>query len=238
MNGAGFLVILFAIFGFNLLVTLDSVVYHGIKSRYNNWTIPNNPTLPHGLHDVIVFVHGVDGCSAEFLAMRQDFIQRNTTYEMIAIDFGSNAGLSVHEEVEILHQRLTNQWERIKSLHFIGHSKGGVTALLYAKKYSEKIESIVTISSPIQGSIIVSYNPFYSVARKELGYKSSTLHNLISSKPSFNLLHIVPRFDHLIQPTENAMSSYGKTYHYTGRYSHNGIMYAQEVIDVVYQFLQ
>jgi len=237
MNVVALILLVVAVFCANLLVTLPSIVYHGATSRYNNWTISNNTTLPHGYHDVIVFVHGVDGCSAEFLPMRNNFIHRNTLFEMIAIDFGSNAGISVHEEVEILHNLLHHQRDQIKSLHFVGHSKGGITALLYAKRYPEKIKSIVTISSPIKGSIIVSYNPIYPVARKELGYNSPTLRNLIPSKPAFKLLHIVSFFDHLIQPVNVAKSAYGKVYHYTGLYSHNGIMYAPDVINVVYNFL-
>lgn len=206
MNVLALFFLLPIVFLGNLLPTLPSIIYHSITSRYNNWTIPNNTTLPYGYHDVIVFVHGVDGCSAEFLHMRSDFLRRNTTFKMIAIDFGSNAVISVHEEVEIMHRILVNQWSQIKSLHFVGHSKGGVTAILYTKKYPQKIVSIVTISSPIKGSLIVSYNPIYPVARKELGYKSQTFHNLILSKLAYKLLHIVPFFDHLIQPVSVAKS--------------------------------
>jgi len=237
MNVIVLISLLSLVFFSNLLITLPSIAFHGITSRYNNWTIINNTTLPHGIHDVIVFVHGVDGCSAEFLTMRNEFTNRNIPYEMIAIDFGSNSGIPVHEEVETLHNILFSQWDHIKTIRFVGHSKGGIVTILYAKKYPEKIVSMVTISSPIKGSLIASYNPIYPVVRRELGFNSPTIKNLIPHNPSYKLLHIIPFFDHLIQPVGVAKSPYGQVYYYTGFYSHNGIMCAPDVIDVIYHFL-
>jgi pimeloyl-ACP methyl ester carboxylesterase len=225
------------IFLINFSVTFPSILYHGVTSKYNQYTMLIDNTLPPGFHDVVVFVHGIDGSPVEFKTMMRELKNRNIPYKMMTVDFGSNAGKTINEEIDIINQTLQAQWTKIKTIHFVGVSKGGVDCLSYVKKYPQKVKSIITISSPVNGSKIALYQPLYPMASKELGYGADTFKDLITAPPQYKLFHIVPTWDHLIQPTECAKTQYGRTYTYTGYYSHVGIMYAPEVINIVHNEL-
>lgn len=123
----------------------------------------------------------------------------------------------------------------------MGLSKGGLTAVQYALTYPQKIEKVITVSSPLNGTQVASYHPFCQVTRNELGYESSFIQELKAkfgnnNKPA--IYSIVPRWDHLIIPVESAKFPHSEYYHYQGWYSHVGILYAPEVITIITKWLQ
>ena len=223
---------------FNLLITLPRSIYYICrKAIYLENLCPPDKIPKLGVHDWVVLVPGHNGIPQEFDSMAKAIKKKHPELQILCIDFGSNRNTSVHVQVEAMHKFLEEYQPIIRSMKLVGMSMGGVVAMFYAKKYPEKIASVITISSPVRGTKVATYNPLYSVVRKELGYHSDDLKPLLEVPSSYPVYHIVPHWDHVIRPMDCAKTPYGITYYYKGFNSHSGVAEAADVIDKVIQWL-
>uniref|UniRef100_A0A6C0C6Z9 AB hydrolase-1 domain-containing protein n=1 Tax=viral metagenome TaxID=1070528 RepID=A0A6C0C6Z9_9ZZZZ len=151
---------------------------------------------------------------------------------LIAINLGPTGNTSVIKDTETLHN-LLEQIGRDKII-LVGLSKGGLTVSNYVAKYGTKnISAVITISSPLGGTMLPDYfMPADHIARVELGYKSNFTQELKKNLPFY---HIVPTWDHIIVPTDSASidGPNHKSKIYVGLNGHLSIQDAPEVIQYV-----
>ena len=128
---------------------------------FKKGTDPNSAT--------IIYFHGL-GCQKE------DFINiahnsQLKSFSHFAFDFpGSgrapypkNAYLDFYDLVEITHKVLKKL--KIKKLILVGHSSGGIVAVLYADKHPEMVEKLINI----EGTLLPEKN-WYSEKIKKSGF--------------------------------------------------------------------
>ena len=103
-----------------------------------------------GLGEPIIFLHGGPGLSHDYLV--QPFEQLSTKYELIFFDqrgSGASSALGLDQtlciddfvtDIETLRQSL-----KLSDVTLIGHSWGGLLAVLYAKKYGNHLRKMILI---------------------------------------------------------------------------------------------
>jgi pimeloyl-ACP methyl ester carboxylesterase len=215
-----------------VLITLPSLVYHSVYNLYVRLTHNTKYNdLPKGVHDVIVFIHGRGGHYTNFLPLMYKL--QNTSYKLLAFDLGNNCHNSIQQDVECIYKQLNPLMDQISNIILVGLSKGGLTAIEYTLTYPNKIKMIITVSSPLNGTYVASYQPFCNMTRKELGYKSPLTEQIKEKSKDLNIFSIVPLFDHLIIPPDSARFPHSECYFYEGYYSHSGIIHAPEVIQAI-----
>lgn len=125
-----------------------------IKYKNTKFTIPYfllKVSRPQA--ETIVYFHGL-GC------LKEDFVDvvhnsRLKNFSHFAFDFpGSgqasypkNTSLDFYDLVEITHKVLKKL--RINKLILVGHSSGGIVALLYANKYPDKVGKFINVEGTI-----------------------------------------------------------------------------------------
>jgi len=118
----------------------------------------------------------------------------------------------------------------------IGLSKGGVVVARYVTTICDKrIKKVITISSPLHGTIMTELLPKDSLIHRDIGYLSELVRNTAAAitQCSVPIYHIVPRWDHIIIRSTDS----DNIYHYTGFYSHMGITHSHEIAHVIIKWL-
>lgn len=229
---------MFLTFLFHLLITLPSIIYHETYDQYLRYVyIKRYDTLPAGIHDVIVFIHGRGGHYTCFETLIKK-LQSEVKFQVLTVDLGNNANTSIVEDVETMYQQLNPLMSQINRMTLIGVSKGGLVAIKYTIEYPEKVDKIITVSAPLSGTKVATYYPFCKVTREELGYMSPLTEELKEKSKELAIFSIVPRFDHLIIPNDSACFSQSRCYFYRGYYSHQGILYAPKVMAAISRWIK
>lgn len=181
--------------------------------------------------DMIVFVHGRNGHSSNFNHLIENLKKLGVKKSMISVNLGPTGSTSIKQDSAILH-RLLEYFEQ--KIILIGLSKGGLIVSDYVATYNQNtVETVITISSPLNGTLIADYFMLANhIARIELGYKSEFTQELKSRLPSgIKFFHIIPTYDHMIIPTSSASidgpNHESKTY--SGYYGHIDITWAPEI---------
>lgn len=226
------------IFLFNLIITLPGLIYYsGRKLLYlSNLPSPNKIPLD-GIHDWVILVHGHNGFPQEFDSLAAAIKKKYLNRAILCINLGKNTDTSIHSQIEMMHKILESYDHLIGNMKIMGLSMGGVIAMLYAKKYPKNVTSVITVSSPVGGTKISTYNPIFPTVRKELGYQSKDLDVLQNEPNTYQVYHIVPWWDHLIRPMDSAQTKYGISYYYKGFKSHSGILEDQNVIKQIVKWI-
>lgn len=245
---------IFWTFIIHLLITLPSVIYHGLYNMYYRISIGSDPTEiindnmgkfagSLGDQDVIIFIHGKGGHHSNFKPLIDNIMKSSKwkkLYYLRAISLGNNKRKRVDEEVNELKEKLKVYCNCRITL--IGMSKGGVVALRYVTTYLDaRIVKVITISSPIQGTEITKLISELSLSNRELGIDSKLIYDINNTIISIPLYHIVPSWDHLIIPSINAIhkSTPNNNYYiYNGLNSHLGIMYSYDVANKIIDWIQ
>jgi len=230
---------IFGIFLWHFILTGPSIIWHGLASLYHriHSVPPVIPTLSN--KDVIVFVHGRGGHHSNFNTLMSN-LKRHLSHELIAIDLGHNQYTTIDTDVSVLSAAMKSL-ENCR-ITLIGLSKGGLTAMRYATTMKDpRIRNIITISSPLHGTLATKFLISSCMANKELGYKSELTQEIAANiSDNYNIYHIVPRYDHIIIPTS---STYYNTtikdriYRYEGYYSHLGISHNSNIAKVIVSWL-
>lgn len=234
-------IVFFKYFLLHLIVTLPGTVYYGFVQLYNRLNSINAmhivyyPQQQHNL-DIIMFVHGRNGHSSNFDPLIKNLEKLGVTHQMISINLGRNGATSVLEDTLILHN-LVKEFEN-RNIILVGMSKGGLVVLNYIASYpSNNISKVITIASPLNGTMIADYLlPSTHISRIEFGWQSLFTQNLKEKLPyNIPIYHIVPDWDHMIIPNYSAyhVGPNHKRKYYSGLKGHIGIVYAQEVAQYI-----
>ena len=180
--------------------------------------------------DMIVFVHGRNGHSSSFTPLIKNLQKLGVQKSMISVNLGPTATTSVKDDSATLHRLL----EGIEpNIILVGLSKGGLVVSDYVASYpSRNVSKVITISSPLNGTLPADYFMTKNhIARIELGYKSKFTQELQARlPPDVKFFHIVPTWDHFIIPTSSA-SIEGPNHEskiYTGYYC---LLYTSDAAD-------
>jgi len=226
---------------------MPSTIFHGTFQLYNRFNSFDSrvPIIYHTNYnydnDLVVFVHGRNGHPSNFNPLIENLKKLGITQSMISINLGATGNTSVITDSGTLHNLLRKFIHR--KIILVGLSKGGLVVLDYIVSYqATNISAVITISSPLNGTLIADYLlPKTHIARIELGYQSSFVQGLQSNLPSnIPIFHIVPTWDQMIIPTSSAFINKPnhKVKYYTGFISHVGIPYAQDVAQFIADWIQ
>jgi pimeloyl-ACP methyl ester carboxylesterase len=193
--------------------------------------------LPPGIHDVIVCIHGWRGHPNDFQNLIEN-LQPHTNYKFLTF-YLEDITHSILEDSEIIHEYLKPLMPQINKIILIGLSRGGVVSIKCALSMLQNITltKIITVSSPLNGTYVANKYPFCKNTRRDLSYKSPLTQEIREASKDLSIYSIVPTFDHMIIPTDSAHYPHCKTYFYTGKYSHSGILYAPEVINQIKEWI-
>ena len=163
-------------------------------------------------------------------------LKDGNNYAMRIVSLGNNAYTSLDEDADTLEQEISQYLDC--NITLIGLSKGGVVSMRYATtKNDHRIKKVITISSPLKGTLIASLFPTNSVVNTNLGYMNQISqdieHDVNNKKNIPKIYHIVPKWDHMIIPVDSAM--YNSTpdcqilYYNQTTYGHFNIQNSMEV---------
>jgi len=229
----------------HFIMTFPSFLYHIIPHMYNRYKYRlDGPIVNHQFTtgtDIIIFIHGRNGVHSHFIPLIENLKKIGIKQSMIAINLGPNGDTSVIDDSIILHN-LLEEFSAMKII-LVGLSKGGLVVCDYVASYQPaNVLAVITISSPLNGTLIADYFlPSSHIARIELGYRSSFAQILKERLPTnIPFFHIVPRWDHMIIPTSSASidNPNHKSKYYLGLHSHNDITYAPEVAQFIADWIK
>lgn len=123
-----------------------------LEITYNGQKIEIAYFLRRGQKETVLYLHGL-GCSkSDFLgATELELLQAHT---LIAIDFPGHGESSYQENlgmddlVEIVN--LFCEKLDLNNIVLIGHSMGGLVALLFAEKYTEKVKAFINVEGNLK----------------------------------------------------------------------------------------
>jgi len=245
----------------NFILTLPSILYHGTKSLIEKYKHNKKEDIIFNETDtknLILLVHGYHGHPCNFIPLIDNIINIDSNIKLVwnvrAIslnkfdDYNDN---TVDNEAKLLLNYLeTNDFDNVV---LVGLSKGGFVCTRAYSYDNSKINKIITISSPLCGTrscdlflpkILDYVNGNMDLVRNDLGYKSSissdTL-NILATKNTDNIYHIVPKYDHMIYPTETAAYDFVKEKNilrYNSiKYSHIGIPFNKDIASTIIEWI-
>lgn len=225
----------------HLFMTFPSLIYHRTINLYRRIMAKSLIHTELYQKKIVVFVHGRGGHYTNFNTLIQNLKNKPELedYYLTAVDLGYNRHTPLDKDVEKLTEFLTAFKEC--SITLVGMSKGGLTVMKYTTSINDsRIIKIITISAPLQGTIVTNLLSPDSISHQELGYNSKIVNEISEIKIDIPIYHIIPRWDHLIIPTKSAQ--YNNTpgtqiYHYNGYYSHIGIIYNKEISNIIGKWL-
>lgn len=190
----------------NILFSLYyKIFYRNIEIGYNYTGLIFNKSH---FNKLVLFIHGRGGSASCFKMMSNTILEKKQfkDWNMVAIQ-SEKSSLDDQE-------KFVSSWiekSGYDEIVVVGLSKGGLLAVNLALKH-ESIKKIITICSPLHGTIAANY--FLSKKNKEyedLKY-SSPLHERLEKEISargVDIYHIIPQKDYFIYP--NTSSFYEKT---------------------------
>jgi triacylglycerol esterase/lipase EstA (alpha/beta hydrolase family) len=234
----------------HLLVTLPSIVYHGLINEYNRITalpLVNEQTYNN---NIVIFVHGRGGHHSNFTPLIENidlinmddmdsFLSSKCKFFMRTVDLGDTTDTSIDDDVAKLQECL-NIYRECRII-LVGLSKGGVVIMRYITTIDDtRIQKIITISSPLHGTYATTLLSDDSITNKELCYKSQITQDIAKSNISIPIFHVAPMWDHLIIPTNSAIYSttdQNNIYYYSGLYSHTGIIHDMDIAYIILHWI-
>lgn len=246
----------------NSIVTIPSLIYHTVWNKYrahiNAHQVSGYSYSSNVLQNVhiIMFIHGRNGSPSDFdplienikkhslLSCTNNIIVNNDiTYILETVDLGETANSSIDDDSEILKLKL--KFYQDCQITLVGLSKGGLCAMRYATKENDpRIKKVITLSSPVKGTMTASLFPSNSSIYQNLGYQSPIIKQIDNDRKlkCIDIYHVVPKWDQLIIPSDAAKYDdvdESKIYYYNGcAYSHSGIQYSEDVCLAIMGWLQ
>ncbi len=243
----------------HFVMTMPSLIIHTLQNKYYYYTLEKSDNVPLNNHNVIVFVHGRNGCFTDFKSLidninrigdqlsrielenhgfsEKEIVVRlpdQLLYVLRSITLGQTGYTSLDSDVESLTKEISGYTNC--SIRLVGLSKGGLIIMRYVTSQNDpRIKQVITISSPLKGTFSALLFPPSSIVAKTLGYQSEIIQQIEKDRKKITvpIYHIVPKWDHLIIP--NIAAQYDDTpesqiYLDNGNwYGHNGITYNMDV---------
>lgn len=205
-------------------------------------------TSPRDEHCPIAFIHGLAGRKSNWNCALNQLEERGAAqlgqFHPISLRL---ANITLQDDVaqavnELVALSKTNEK---KSLMILGHSRGGLVALLAAQKlrceHDIDIRGVVTIASPLKGSHWANRGNKYLgfckfSAFQELAVGSASLDKIaqIGLSGKFPVLHLVAKNDILVQPECAQLNGNSVVSIDTG---HMGILVDPKSIEVIFEWL-
>jgi len=237
----------------HLLVGTPGSICQWLNLIQNRRKFSNELKFNLDSQNVIMFVHGRNGHSADFKPLIDNIKQltnsvynpitiNNTSYHLASVNLKNTGYASIDEDVDKLKEELMSY--NNCSITLVGLSKGGITIMRYlTTQNDQRIKKVITISSPIKGTYIGNLFPESSVVFQGLSHDNKISQEIIVAKNKLNvpIHHIVPTWDHLIIPASNA--AYDDTpeeniFRYDGMwYGHVGICENGDVAKAIIKWL-
>jgi len=197
----------------------------------------STPTRDH--MKTVVFIHGKGGNPCHFDFIVENFIMRyKDKYNIFVPYLGNNNHSSIEDDANILLNRLYARDISLNNLILVGLSKGGLVASYFATNFNS-VEKIITISSPMMGTKMADLHWNKNV-RSALGYMNEEVVALSQTANMNRYYHIVPKYDHVINPIESSYyssTSNNNIYYYEGLHSHIGVTHSSDICDKILSWI-
>lgn len=209
----------------HFVMTLPSLLtYMYLHNEYRSQPFFLNATeIDYTLHPVVVLIHGRGGHPNDFYPLIG--LLEGPKY---TIQLGDTHYTSVQEDADKV-QELLNSCPPCRYV-LVGLSKGGNVAVQVAQQ-DERVQKVITISSPLKGTRLAPWLFWSSLLQSDFAYQDS-----ISSTGNFSCYHVVPKWDHLVIPTDAAVlddTPKENIYYYRGNICHQGILHDSSVLHVL-----
>jgi pimeloyl-ACP methyl ester carboxylesterase len=126
---------------------LSNVSFNSVIVPYHGFDFQISYFIRSGQTETIVYLHGLGSTKYDFFeAVNQPGL---SDFTIVAIDFPGSGnskyleGLAVDDLVELTNQVISTL--QLTDLNLIGHSMGGLVALLFAGKYADRVRRLVSI---------------------------------------------------------------------------------------------
>lgn len=239
----------------NLVITLPSVVYHGIINIIHKQPYKSYPKIAFNIVDspnLILLIHGYNGNASNFIPLVDNLLLNyymKLNYNIVGINLPkipNNCPLTTIEFESQYVQSFLESSPKFTNVILIGLSKGGLICshLLSLKHQLPQIKKIITISSPLLGTLSADKFLFDSCkVKKELCYQSSITKDLEMKLQKYGefIYHIIPRYDYMLTPSNVCYYEFtpeSNKFYYDGiKYSHVGITYSPDIIEPLFHWI-
>lgn len=123
-----------------------------LKITYKDQKIEISYFLRRGQKETVLYLHGL-GCSkSDFLSATE--LESLQAHTLIAIDFPGHGessyieNLGMNDLVEIVN--IFCDKFSLNNIFLIGHSMGGLVALLFAEKYADKVKAFINVEGNLK----------------------------------------------------------------------------------------
>jgi pimeloyl-ACP methyl ester carboxylesterase len=223
---------------YHIVMTFPSMVYHGILNSYNRSITTGQDTSPLTCEKVVIFVHGRGGDPVDFNPMISMIKEKYLLpeYDLRTVYLWDTHFTTISEDVVNLRNHLSKYNDC--SIVLVGLSKGGPIITEYAPT-DPRVNKVITISAPLHGTKLANLIFWSSLVRED--YKYGERKNPISPECDIKTYHVVPRWDHIIIPTNVAKykdTPMNNIFHYDGYYSHQGIQYDPIITKIITNWIK
>ena len=253
----------------HIIITLPSIIYHGlihtcnrlifgsseiiVKSadentnelsslldRDNNSSVSlSDDNYQNKETKTIVFLHGKGGDPCNFDFIVKYLLKNKKKYNIFVPYLGDNNTTSIEDDANTLLNRLKIRNIPLDNIVLVGLSKGGLVAAYFATNF-HSVNKIITISSPMLGTKMADLHWDKNV-RDALGYMNKSAVDLSQTANTNRYYHIVPKYDHVITPTEVAYypsTPSSNIYCYSGLHSHIGVTHSTDICDKIISWIE
>ena len=217
----------------HFLITIPSFVYYGyinVRNRINA-ELPNLDPVSN--RHIVIYIHGMAGhysCFHSLTGNVQTILSDpNILHRFVQLDNTTQTLLD--DDVK----NLASQLDKYKDckITLIGLSKGGLIAMRYITTTNDnRVDKVITISSPLNGTYMADFLPSSSSIYKQLRHNSEITQEIARADISIPIYHIIPRWDHLIIPVESARykdTDEKNVFYYDGFHGHLAITHSNDI---------
>lgn len=128
---------------------MSTVSFHTITISHRGYDYEISYFIRPGKQETIAYLHGLGSTKYDFFgAVKQE---RLNDFTLFAFDFPGSGNsvyfdqtkLEINDLVEMTHKIFSSL--ELDDLSLIGHSMGGLTALLFAQKYPNKVKRLINV---------------------------------------------------------------------------------------------
>lgn len=194
----------------------------------------------------IILVNGFLGTSSNFIYLRHRLKQAGYT-NVFTVNLGSPFN-SINDYTQKVNAKINEikTLTRCSDIHIIGHSMGGLVARNYrynfAKKQDVTVKKIITLGTPLNGTIVAYFVAWISQAANEMRWRSEFVKDLqrhAKQDRTTQHYHLGTRVDHIVFPTSSAYEGCGlrsKTYTLDAT-GHVSFVFSDEAADLILESL-
>jgi len=158
-------------------------------------------------NEVVILLHGLGLSSMMMLYLKRGLVHAG--FDVINVNYPSRAYnvSDLLDVVEVLIKRECSSCDAYKSVHFVGHSLGGILARLSALNYTvDNLGKCIALGSPNRGSVLAQQLGSNRFIR---GYFGPALFDLLPTSPFIASLDALPEKYYVIAGTRSSFTPFG-----------------------------